>query len=761
MVVSPDEVFANSYADRIIRIADGEIIEDKEINSQAEKGTARDTVKDAQTKTIKKYSLSAKTVMKMSAYSLGSKKIQLVITLILCIVCFSVFGIADTMASWNCDKVVYDAIMSSGNKYLVNWTTDEEEREIGEDFTKLYSRDRTGVSIKERYMPITESTHSYGCYNSHADGYIEIDEAMAKELGVELYAGRYPEKQGEIAISYHIFRSFQAGAYKSDDIYIDGNMLEPTDKENGILGKTITVDYNYVFTVVGIVDSGYDYEKNSHIDPLSKDYESTSYHWWLGYPDGHSMLYLPKGGIEYINTLMQTSNYPYGVPSYGLYPYTFEKSILNELGASRKVMFLSDLATFQKSGTRILWLGDEKESLADDEAIISYLDIAKLLVNMNYISGVSGSLGQSVSLEYVNLVSGKLAVVRGNYNQINYEFFNAYALAEIYKYATQNASLYEADENVAKIVEKYTDGNADLSLAVAYYLSTKGISSEIQTGYLTNPYGKSGLEIIAESDISLLNAYNIAEQFDGAIIRLSDSSELKAKIAGVYIPNEITGAVMNESYGNYSVSENSSALINSVAYQKEKARLEARRLSSSVGLVRITPENKERINNVLFEYLEDDSGRLFTSNKVLQETKYIKNTMELLKKIFYYVSLGIGIFAIITFGNYLINSIMARKKEIGILRAIGATSRDIFHICLFEGMILFAVIFVVASIISGVAGVVINSTVRSQLDISIPISTFGIRQVALIFVVSLAVTLVVSLIGSYVVSKRKPIDVIR
>ena len=135
--------------------------------------------------------------------------------------------------------------------------------------------------------------------------------------------------------------------------------------------------------------------------------------------------------------------------------------------------------------------------------------------------------------------------------------------------------------------------------------------------------------------------------------------------------------------------------------------------------------------------------------------------MNIFKKIFYYLSLGIGIFAMFMFGNYLVNSIMARKKEIGILRAIGATSRDIFHICLFEGLILFAVIFSISSLVSGVAGIVINSMVKSDLGIMIPISVFGIRQVVLIFAVSLAVTLIVSLIGSYVVSKRKPIDVIR
>ncbi len=754
LVVSHDEAFANQFADRIIRIAYGEIIDDIESKHNTSDADCKDKDESKDSMQKKRYSLSAKTVAKMSAYSLGGKKIRLAITLILCIVSFALFGIADTLAAWNCEKTVCDAILSSSDKYLINWTHREDL--LNDNYEKLYSFYDNGVNIKELYLQKKEGESSYGCYNGYGDGFIEIDDKKAEELGVELYAGRYPEKQGEIAISYHIYRGFKAGAYKTDEIYIDGSMIEPTDNENGILGKTVTLDRYFVFTVVGIIDSGYDYEKNSHLDPLSKDYSGQNIQ--NGLSDGHSMLFLPKGGIEYINSLMKKSDYPYGVPSYS--QYSFEKAILNEFVVNMGIQFVSDLETFQKSGARVLWFGEDKESLADDEIIISYKDIDDVLGNMTYIPGISNSIGQSIPLTYVKIVSDKLMVVTEKYNRIDYKFFRAYTNAEIYKYAIQNAELYKNDENVARIIENYTDGNTDNSLAVAYYLSSKGISNEIQTGYLQNPYGKSGLEIIAETNISLLNQYNIAKQFDGAIVKLGNGEELKAKIAGVYIPSEATGVIMNESYGQYFISENSRALINSVAYQNDKATLEAKHIGVTAGLVKIVHENKSKIKNVISQYL-DDNEKLRTNNNILEQAGFIKNTMDIMKKIFYYISLGIGIFASFMFGNYLINSIMARKREIGILRAIGATSRDIFHICLFEGMILFAVIFPISSLISGIAGIVINSMVKSDLGIMIPISVFGIRQVALIFAVSLAVTLIVSLIGSYVVSKRKPIDVLR
>ena len=759
LVVSHDEVFANSYADRIIRIAEGEIIEDRFLQENKEEDSQDIRVENTQqSDTKKKYALSTKTVTKMAVYSLGSKKIRLAFTLLLCIVCFAVFGIADTLAAWNCEKVVYDAITLSDDKYMVNWTN--RGGQLIDDYTKMYEQEGyRGFNIQERYLPIKAEEMSYGCYKKSADGFIEIDDNTMQELDAKLYAGRYPVEQGEIAISYHVYRGFKAGAYKTNEIYIDGSMIEPTDGENGILGKIATIS-DFEFKIVGIVDTGYDYEKNSHIDPLSDNYDNNINVSDNTDPDGHSIIFLPKGGIEYINTLLQTSEYDYGVPT--ISSYTFEKEILNELAGNGRAYFVADLETFQKSGTKILWFGEERKSLADDELIISYNDIDDLLGSMTYIPGMSGSLGQGVSLSYVKNMSGKLVVATEKFTKIDYKFFSAYTSAKIYEYALQNAEQYKEDENVKKIADKYTT-NDSLTLAVAYYLSSKGISNEIQTGYLNNPYGKSGLEIVAENNISLLNQYDIASQFDEASLR-TNGKQIKVKIVGVYIPNDVTGTIINESRGSYYLMEKSRALINPIAYQIDKANLESKRLVPDVGLIRIVPENEQRIKNAISQYLghdNDDGWSLFTNSKVLEQAGYMKGTMDILKTIFYYVSLGIGIFASIMLGNYLINSIMARKKEIGILRAIGATSRDIFHICLFEGMILFAIIFSLASIVSGVAGAVINSMIKSDLDIMIPISVFGIRQVALIFVVSLAVTLVVSLIGSYVVSKRKPIDVIR
>ena len=122
-----------------------------------------------------------------------------------------------------------------------------------------------------------------------------------------------------------------------------------------------------------------------------------------------------------------------------------------------------------------------------------------------------------------------------------------------------------------------------------------------------------------------------------------------------------------------------------------------------------------------------------------------------------WAALILGIISALMFANYLVGSIMARKREIGILRAIGATASDVFMISLCEAAIIFAINFVLSVIFGGVMSLLINIGIRSlKFDLDINMIMYGFRQIALMFAVSAVVTLVVSLIGSYSVYKRRP-----
>ena len=113
------------------------------------------------------------------------------------------------------------------------------------------------------------------------------------------------------------------------------------------------------------------------------------------------------------------------------------------------------------------------------------------------------------------------------------------------------------------------------------------------------------------------------------------------------------------------------------------------------------------------------------------------------------------------FMNYIGTSISYKKREIGILRAVGATSGDVFGIFLNEAMIISIINFVLAAVGSGVAVFITNRALVNEYSLPISLLTFGIRQIAIMLAVCVAVAFISSLIPVLKIAKKRPIDAIR
>lgn len=91
--------------------------------------------------------------------------------------------------------------------------------------------------------------------------------------------------------------------------------------------------------------------------------------------------------------------------------------------------------------------------------------------------------------------------------------------------------------------------------------------------------------------------------------------------------------------------------------------------------------------------------------------------MEVLKvmsKVFLYIGIGFAVFAMIMLSNFIATSISYKKQEIGILRAIGARSNDVFRIFFLESFIIAMINFVLSTIGTGVATAIINGMFRKK-----------------------------------------------
>ena len=165
-----------------------------------------------------------------------------------------------------------------------------------------------------------------------------------------------------------------------------------------------------------------------------------------------------------------------------------------------------------------------------------------------------------------------------------------------------------------------------------------------------------------------------------------------------------------------------------------------------------------------------DTGELienvYIKEKVTYKEGYISTDEEIftdaseLTKYLMYVALGFCLFASLMLMNFIATSISYKKREIGILRALGSKKSDVFGIFFNESLIIAFINFVLASIGCMVTTGLLNAMLRKEYELKITIFNFGIRQLALILVISVAVAFISSLIPVSKIAKKQPIDAI-
>ncbi len=139
----------------------------------------------------------------------------------------------------------------------------------------------------------------------------------------------------------------------------------------------------------------------------------------------------------------------------------------------------------------------------------------------------------------------------------------------------------------------------------------------------------------------------------------------------------------------------------------------------------------------------------------------VNSTIHILKNIFFYVAIGFAVFASIMFCNFIVISIANKKREIGILRAVGARGMDILKIFLNESLIIALINWIFATIACFIGTQAINQYIRNEFHILVTILDFGIVQIFLLMLISIAVACLASAFPVYRISKKRPIDAIK
>lgn len=228
------------------------------------------------------------------------------------------------------------------------------------------------------------------------------------------------------------------------------------------------------------------------------------------------------------------------------------------------------------------------------------------------------------------------------------------------------------------------------------------------------------------------------------------------KVVGYYESDQMYGSsILTKAFlDSVSLSEEKSGNTYVSYYQTDYVEEKDARYSRAMVKTSFSFEQVEfmrKSNNKTFEY-SLTSARYQSANMVV-------SMIELLKTIFLWIGVGFGVFAALMLLNFIATSISSKKREIGILRAIGARKGDVFKIFFSESLFIAALCALLSIIITLVVQFFLDRYFVSQIDISI--LQFNPLTLVLIIAIALIISFVATIIPVMHSSRKPPVESIR
>ena len=158
---------------------------------------------------------------------------------------------------------------------------------------------------------------------------------------------------------------------------------------------------------------------------------------------------------------------------------------------------------------------------------------------------------------------------------------------------------------------------------------------------------------------------------------------------------------------------------------------------------------------------EEDSTRYQFEDLTAYQLNQLDETFRSLGNLFRYVGIGMLLFAIGLFAAFIVTGLHGKKQQIGIMRALGAGSRDVFAIFFTEGLLVAAISAVLATTLTAVTAIVGSALLRNLFELRLTLLNFSLRQAVMIFTLSFGIAIIASIIPILRIARQKPVDAIR
>ena len=654
--------------------------------------------------------------IKLGMATLKTKVFRLIITILLCAITFSVFGIFDSMAIYDekrlavntlkasiTPSITFNAQVSEGNNSqydidvnqgLIDSLSAQTKYDIKGVYNSYYMGSGSPVELKNKQLAKISKYYEF----TSIYGAVEFTQEDIDKYGFNIVKGRLPQNFDEIAISEYYAYCLVNWWYGYTDVngqnaYVE-DIEELVQEETPMkltLGTSNTDKKAY--NIVGIIKTG---EINHKFDKLK------------GNPTEET------DKFEEASSLDQNEFRNYIKNGYFLYAFTcpgFADNALLEYNAP--VQYKNDAFTFKFEDK------NNKEISTQINKFYNYDEVKNYNVAFHFFDETKTAL------------------------QDNEVMFDVSCLKTIYKDIYNNLiEVAKSDEELRTVVN-----NIESQIS---QLSSSKLSADEKIA--------SVKEVISEMEYvqGLLDTANGVSRNEKLFDRVLVASKQDTSQAKVEIENR-EFKVVGFFAGLQSRLNSGSIVINTGSLNNLGININQGKYSTLIA-TNLGGGNFNKLSTLLY----NSNGLGFEcENVALATVKANGDFFENLSLIFLIASGVFAIFSIVMFSNFIATSIKNKYTEIGILRALGARGSDILWIFIVESLTLALINAVAACGLAYGGSLLVNMFLSDYLSLFIPLAAFGVRQVGIIFGLSLLVGIVSAALPIISISKQKPVETIR
>lgn len=162
-----------------------------------------------------------------------------------------------------------------------------------------------------------------------------------------------------------------------------------------------------------------------------------------------------------------------------------------------------------------------------------------------------------------------------------------------------------------------------------------------------------------------------------------------------------------------------------------------------------------------YDKTPDGSWWLSFETRAASNVESISSIIVILTQVFLYVGIAFAIFSMLLFYNFMSVSINNKKREIGILRAVGAKRSDVFKIFYSEAFMIATMNFVLSTAVVFIISAIANDKFTESIYFDFTIMNPNALVVVALFAIALLASFISSLLPVTRIANKKPIDAIQ